>query len=87
MGTDPSPRHCVGERPMHTSTTTDQPARRGKIPFAAPPPRPAMRTRRLLQLIACVQSERFRTRRELAELCEVSRRTIYRDLETWKCRI
>jgi predicted DNA-binding transcriptional regulator YafY len=37
---------------------------------------------RLLQLIVALQSDRCPNARELAEMCEVSRRTIYRDLET-----
>jgi predicted DNA-binding transcriptional regulator YafY len=37
---------------------------------------------RLLELIAAIQSGRFPNARTLAERCEVSRRTIYRDLET-----
>jgi predicted DNA-binding transcriptional regulator YafY len=37
---------------------------------------------RLLQLIVALQSNRYPNARVLAELCEVSRRTIYRDLET-----
>jgi predicted DNA-binding transcriptional regulator YafY len=37
---------------------------------------------RLLQLIVALQSDRCPNARELAELCEVSRRTIYRDLES-----
>ncbi len=35
---------------------------------------------RLLQLLMILQSERFPNARRLAEVCEVSRRTIYRDL-------
>lgn len=37
---------------------------------------------RLLQLLLILQSERFPNARRLAEACEVSRRTIYRDLAT-----
>src|SRR5690349_14951068 len=37
---------------------------------------------RLLELIMAIQSDRFPNARELAERCEVSRRTIYRDLDT-----
>ncbi len=37
---------------------------------------------RLLQLVLLLQSERSPNARDLAERCEVSRRTIYRDLET-----
>jgi predicted DNA-binding transcriptional regulator YafY len=37
---------------------------------------------RLLQLLMIIQSERFPNARRLAEACEVSRRTIYRDLTT-----
>jgi len=37
---------------------------------------------RLLELIMAIQSDRFPNARMLAERCEVSRRTIYRDLET-----
>jgi predicted DNA-binding transcriptional regulator YafY len=37
---------------------------------------------RLLELIVAIQSGRFPNARTLAEQCEVSRRTIYRDLET-----
>jgi predicted DNA-binding transcriptional regulator YafY len=37
---------------------------------------------RLLELIMALQSDRFPNARILAERCEVSRRTIYRDLET-----
>jgi predicted DNA-binding transcriptional regulator YafY len=37
---------------------------------------------RLLQLILALQSNRYPNARWLAELCDVSRRTIYRDLET-----
>jgi predicted DNA-binding transcriptional regulator YafY len=37
---------------------------------------------RLLELIVAIQSGRFPNARTLAERCEVSRRTIYRDLET-----
>jgi predicted DNA-binding transcriptional regulator YafY len=37
---------------------------------------------RLLQLIVALQANRYPNARVLAELCEVSRRTIYRDLET-----
>jgi predicted DNA-binding transcriptional regulator YafY len=37
---------------------------------------------RLLELIVAIQSDRFPNARMLAERCEVSRRTIYRDLET-----
>jgi predicted DNA-binding transcriptional regulator YafY len=37
---------------------------------------------RLLQLVVLLQSERFPNARRLAEICEVSRRTIYRDLAT-----
>ena len=37
---------------------------------------------RLLELIMAIQSDRFPNARVLAERCEVSRRTIYRDLET-----
>jgi proteasome accessory factor B len=36
---------------------------------------------RLFRLIVVLQSERFPNTRDLAESCEVSRRTIYRDLE------
>ncbi len=36
---------------------------------------------RLFRLVLILQSERFLNARELAERCEVSRRTIYRDLE------
>jgi proteasome accessory factor B len=36
---------------------------------------------RLLELIMAIQSDRFPNARALAERCEVSRRTIYRDLE------
>jgi predicted DNA-binding transcriptional regulator YafY len=36
----------------------------------------------LLELIVAIQSDRFPNARALAEKCEVSRRTIYRDLET-----
>lgn len=36
---------------------------------------------RLFRLVLILQSERFPNARELAERCEVSRRTIYRDLE------
>jgi predicted DNA-binding transcriptional regulator YafY len=36
---------------------------------------------RLLELIMAIQSDRFPNARELAERCEVSRRTIYRDLD------
>jgi predicted DNA-binding transcriptional regulator YafY len=35
---------------------------------------------RLIQLIGLLQSERYPNARRLAEICEVSRRTIYRDL-------
>jgi predicted DNA-binding transcriptional regulator YafY len=37
---------------------------------------------RLLELIMAIQSDRFPNARMLAERCEVSRRTIYRDLDT-----
>src|SRR3954452_15793379 len=37
---------------------------------------------RLLELIMAIQSDRFPNARALAERCEVSRRTIYRDLDT-----
>lgn len=37
---------------------------------------------RLLQLILALQANRFPNARRLAEVCEVSTRTIYRDLET-----
>lgn len=37
---------------------------------------------RLFQLIVAIQSDRFYNARQLAELCEVSRRTIFRDLDT-----
>jgi predicted DNA-binding transcriptional regulator YafY len=37
---------------------------------------------RLLQLVVLLQSERCPNARRLAEICEVSRRTIYRDLAT-----
>src|SRR4051812_1275071 len=37
---------------------------------------------RLLELIMAIQSDRFPNARTLAERCEVSRRTIYRDLDT-----
>jgi predicted DNA-binding transcriptional regulator YafY len=37
---------------------------------------------RLLELIMAIQSNRFPNARVLAEKCEVSRRTIYRDLDT-----
>jgi predicted DNA-binding transcriptional regulator YafY len=37
---------------------------------------------RLLQLIALLQTVRYPNARQLAETCEVSRRTIYRDLAT-----
>jgi predicted DNA-binding transcriptional regulator YafY len=37
---------------------------------------------RLLELIMAIQSDRFPNARDLAERCEVSRRTIYRDLDT-----
>src|SRR4051812_37356779 len=36
---------------------------------------------RLLELIMAIQSDRFPNARTLAERCEVSRRTIYRDLD------
>src|SRR6516225_6244023 len=35
---------------------------------------------RLIQLIVLLQTERYPNARRLAEICEVSRRTIYRDL-------
>jgi biotin operon repressor len=38
--------------------------------------------RRLMQLILALQSSRYPSARQLAEHCEVSQRTIYRDLET-----
>src|SRR4051794_40025140 len=44
-----------------------------------PPPR-CLPLVRLLQLLMVLQSERFPNARRLAEVCEVSRRTIYRDL-------
>ena len=46
------------------------------------PRSPALRLplARLLQLLMILQSERFPNARRLAEACEVSRRTIYRDL-------
>src|SRR3954452_17299742 len=37
---------------------------------------------RLLELIMAIQTDRFPNARALAERCEVSRRTIYRDLDT-----
>jgi predicted DNA-binding transcriptional regulator YafY len=37
---------------------------------------------RLLELLIILQTERFPNARRLADLCEVSRRTIYRDLST-----
>jgi predicted DNA-binding transcriptional regulator YafY len=37
---------------------------------------------RLLRLLVALQADRCSNARELAELCEVSRRTIFRDLET-----
>jgi predicted DNA-binding transcriptional regulator YafY len=37
---------------------------------------------RLLELIMAIQSDRFPNAQDLAERCEVSRRTIYRDLDT-----
>ena len=37
---------------------------------------------RLLQIVIALQSDRRPNARELAEECEVSRRTIFRDLET-----
>jgi predicted DNA-binding transcriptional regulator YafY len=48
------------------------------------PRSPALRLplARLLQLLMILQSERFPNARRLAEACEVSRRTIYRDLGT-----
>src|SRR5262245_29639521 len=36
---------------------------------------------RLFRLVMLLQTERFPNARELAERCEVSRRTVYRDLE------
>jgi len=39
---------------------------------------------RLLQLLLALQAKRYPSARELAESCEVSRRTIYRDLERLK---
>jgi predicted DNA-binding transcriptional regulator YafY len=45
-------------------------------------PAPPLPLARLLQLLMILQSERFPNARRLAEVCEVSRRTIYRDLAT-----
>src|SRR4051794_35530628 len=36
---------------------------------------------RLFQIVLFLQTERFPNARELAERCEVSRRTVYRDIE------
>jgi predicted DNA-binding transcriptional regulator YafY len=46
------------------------------------PPTLRLPLARLLQLLMILQSERFPNARRLAEACEVSRRTIYRDLAT-----
>src|SRR5579871_3109922 len=46
------------------------------------PGRASAQLPRLLELIVAIQSERYPNARVLAERCEVSRRTIYRDLET-----
>jgi predicted DNA-binding transcriptional regulator YafY len=50
--------------------------------FSAHAPAGNAQLARLVQLIVALQSNRFPNARMLAELCEVSRRTIYRDLET-----
>jgi predicted DNA-binding transcriptional regulator YafY len=46
-----------------------EPSHSGRFPLA-----------RLIQLIVLLQTERYPNARRLAEICEVSRRTIYRDL-------
>jgi predicted DNA-binding transcriptional regulator YafY len=52
------------------------------IGFGRRSPAPPLPLARLLQLLMILQSERFPNARRLAEVCEVSRRTIYRDLAT-----
>ena len=67
---------------MQTSRAIEHSLERSTI---RPGPRsPALRLplARLLQLLMILQSERFPNARRLAEACEVSRRTIYRDLAT-----
>jgi predicted DNA-binding transcriptional regulator YafY len=46
------------------------------------PPSGRAQLPRLLELVMAIQSDRFPNARTLAERCEVSRRTIYRDLDT-----
>ena len=48
--------------------------------FGTRPPALRLPLARLLQLLMILQSERFPNARRLAEACEVSRRTVYRDL-------
>jgi predicted DNA-binding transcriptional regulator YafY len=48
--------------------------------FGLRPPALRLPLARLLQLLMILQSERFPNARRLAEACEVSRRTVYRDL-------
>jgi predicted DNA-binding transcriptional regulator YafY len=57
-------------------------ARNGETSGSGAAGRAASQLPRLLELIVAIQSGRFPNARDLAERCEVSRRTIYRDLET-----
>jgi predicted DNA-binding transcriptional regulator YafY len=63
---------------MRTASLHD----RGGLPGSAPLPASRFPLARLLQLIGLLQTERCPNARQIAETCEVSRRTIYRDFAT-----
>ena len=67
---------------MHPSSWKQSGFARGVARFEAGRRDLRLPLARLLQLVMILQSERFPNVRRLAEMCGVSRRTIYRDLTT-----
>ena len=65
---------------MQTSPTIEYSLDASSVGLGARSPGLRLPLARLLQLLMILQSERFPNARRLADACEVSRRTIYRDL-------
>jgi predicted DNA-binding transcriptional regulator YafY len=67
---------------MRTTWVPDDSRPRRSENVGSPSPSGRAQLPRLLELIMAIQSDRFPNAQALADRCEVSRRTIYRDLDT-----